>query len=107
MVFLLISLNKLHYDHSRVKLQPDQEGSDYINANFVPGFNSPREFIATQGRSKLCTDTKKTFATLIYCLFVFKINILHIYCGRHKRHDSNLALGFRGVSGFLKVGGKL
>ena len=59
MVFLLISLNKLHYDHSRVKLQPDQEGSDYINANFVPGFNSPRKFIATQGMSKLCTNIKK------------------------------------------------
>ena len=58
----------MHYDHSRVKLQPDQEGSDYINANFVPGFNSAREFIATQGRSKLCTDIKKTFATLIFSL---------------------------------------
>ena len=47
--------NILPYDHSRVKLQPadDEEGSDYINANFVPGFNSPREFIVTQGRSKL------------------------------------------------------
>ena len=43
--------NILPYDHSRVKLQPcdDDEGSDYINANFVPGFNSPREFIVTQG----------------------------------------------------------
>ena len=56
MVFLSIPLNKLPYDHSRVKLQPvdNEEGSDYINANFVPGFNSPREFIVTQGRSKLC-----------------------------------------------------
>ena len=54
MVFLSIPLNKLPYEHSRVKLQPadNEEGSDYINANFVPGFNSPREFIATQGRSK-------------------------------------------------------
>ena len=44
--------NILPYDHSRVKLQPsdDEEGSDYINANFVPGFNSPREFIVTQVR---------------------------------------------------------
>ena len=39
------------YDHSRVKLQPtdDEEGSDFINASFVPGFNSKREFIVTQG----------------------------------------------------------
>jgi len=43
--------NILPYDHSRVKLQPtdDEEGSDFINANFVPGFNSKREFIVTQG----------------------------------------------------------
>ncbi|BET01485.1 protein-tyrosine phosphatase 10d [Nesidiocoris tenuis] len=43
--------NILPYDHSRFKLQPvdDEEGSDYINANYVPGFNSPREFIVTQG----------------------------------------------------------
>ena len=32
-------------------MQPtdDEEGSDYINASFVPGFNSKREFIVTQG----------------------------------------------------------
>ncbi|KAK2713833.1 hypothetical protein QYM36_009647 [Artemia franciscana] len=43
--------NILPYDHSRLKLQPtdDEEGSDYINANYVPGFNSKREFIVTQG----------------------------------------------------------
>lgn len=43
--------NILPYDHSRYKLQPvdDEEGSDYINANFVPGYGSPREFIVTQG----------------------------------------------------------
>ncbi|XP_062527912.1 tyrosine-protein phosphatase 10D isoform X3 [Bombyx mori] len=43
--------NILPYDHSRYKLQPvdDEEGSDYINANYLPGYNSPREFIVTQG----------------------------------------------------------
>ncbi|XP_075530860.1 protein tyrosine phosphatase 10D isoform X2 [Dermacentor variabilis] len=43
--------NILPYDHSRVKLLPtdDEDGSDYINANYIPGFNSPREFIVTQG----------------------------------------------------------
>ncbi|QQP49547.1 Uncharacterized protein FKW44_010255 [Caligus rogercresseyi] len=42
--------NILPYDHSRVKLQPtdDEEGTDYINANFIPGFNSPREYVVTQ-----------------------------------------------------------
>uniref|UniRef100_A0A6A7G6Z0 protein-tyrosine-phosphatase n=2 Tax=Hirondellea gigas TaxID=1518452 RepID=A0A6A7G6Z0_9CRUS len=43
--------NILPYDHSRFMLQAtdDEEGSDYINANYVSGFNSPREFIVTQG----------------------------------------------------------
>ncbi|KAK8376280.1 hypothetical protein O3P69_008762 [Scylla paramamosain] len=43
--------NILPYDHSRFKLQPtdDEEGTDYINGNFVSGYNSPREFIVTQG----------------------------------------------------------
>ncbi|XP_048769835.1 tyrosine-protein phosphatase 10D-like isoform X2 [Ostrea edulis] len=43
--------NILPYDHSRVKLLPtdDEEGSDYINANYMPGFTSKREYIVTQG----------------------------------------------------------
>ncbi|XP_055949262.1 tyrosine-protein phosphatase 10D-like [Argiope bruennichi] len=43
--------NILPYDHSRIKLMPtdDEEGTDYINANYIPGYNSPREFIVTQG----------------------------------------------------------
>uniref|UniRef100_A0A0N5AJB0 protein-tyrosine-phosphatase n=1 Tax=Syphacia muris TaxID=451379 RepID=A0A0N5AJB0_9BILA len=43
--------NILPYDHSRVKLMPsdDEEGSDYLNASYIPGYNSRREFIAAQG----------------------------------------------------------
>lgn len=43
--------NILPYDHSRVKLLPvdDEEGSDYINANYIMGFNSKREYVVSQG----------------------------------------------------------
>ncbi|NWH37412.1 PTPRV phosphatase, partial [Chloropsis hardwickii] len=44
----------LPYDHSRVKLSQVGEDphSDYINANFMPGYTSQQEFIATQGPLK-------------------------------------------------------
>ncbi|XP_076425722.1 receptor-type tyrosine-protein phosphatase H-like [Peromyscus maniculatus bairdii] len=43
--------NVLPYDSSRVPLKPlhEEPGSDYINASFIPGLWSPKEFIATQG----------------------------------------------------------
>ncbi|XP_062339547.1 receptor-type tyrosine-protein phosphatase O isoform X1 [Osmerus eperlanus] len=43
--------NILPYDFSRVKLfsMHNDEGSDYINANYIPGYKSPTEYIATQG----------------------------------------------------------
>ncbi len=38
------------YDHSRVMLKRDgNPGSDYVNANYIDGFNSAQEYIATQG----------------------------------------------------------
>uniref|UniRef100_A0A452RBG2 Tyrosine-protein phosphatase domain-containing protein n=1 Tax=Ursus americanus TaxID=9643 RepID=A0A452RBG2_URSAM len=43
--------NILPYDFSRVRLvsMNEEEGTDYINANYIPGYNSPQEYIATQG----------------------------------------------------------
>ena len=47
-----ISFDFLPLDSSRVKLPllagPDSEGSDYINASWVPGFQSTAEFIVSQ-----------------------------------------------------------
>ncbi|KAM9334909.1 receptor-type tyrosine-protein phosphatase O [Symphorus nematophorus] len=43
--------NILPYDFSRVKLisMHNDEGSDYINANYIPGYKHSKEYIATQG----------------------------------------------------------
>ncbi|XP_063403661.1 receptor-type tyrosine-protein phosphatase H-like [Mytilus trossulus] len=44
--------NILPYDHSRVILAPmvdEEDSSDYINANYIPGYIYGKEFIASQG----------------------------------------------------------
>ncbi|KAE8612935.1 hypothetical protein XENTR_v10007507 [Xenopus tropicalis] len=43
--------NILPYDCSRVKLisLEADEGADYINANYIPGYSAAQEYIATQG----------------------------------------------------------
>eukprot|EP00105_Crassostrea_gigas_P034363 XP_019918511.1 PREDICTED: receptor-type tyrosine-protein phosphatase beta [Crassostrea gigas] len=45
-------VNILPFDHSRVKLmltEDDDPSTDFINANYLPGYKSQREYIATQG----------------------------------------------------------
>ncbi|XP_052244008.1 receptor-type tyrosine-protein phosphatase S-like [Dreissena polymorpha] len=51
-------MDSLPFDHSRVKLRKADniDGADYINANYIPGYNSRGEYIATQGPLRTTFD---------------------------------------------------
>ncbi|ELU05420.1 hypothetical protein CAPTEDRAFT_177598 [Capitella teleta] len=71
--------NVLPYDHSRVKLNPNkgQIGSDYINANYIKGYQPNEMFIASHGPT---TFTIKDFWRMVYeqkvCCVVMATNIM-------------------------------
>ncbi|XP_078483638.1 uncharacterized protein LOC100176631 isoform X3 [Ciona intestinalis] len=55
--------NILPYEHTRVVLTEDVDGSDYINANYIDCFNVPGKYIATQGP---LPKTEKDFWRMIW-----------------------------------------
>lgn len=57
--------NSLPFDDSRVLLMPieEEEGSDFINANFIPEYNKTKKYIATQGPTPA---TKNDFWRMIW-----------------------------------------
>ncbi|KAM4718761.1 protein tyrosine phosphatase receptor type Ma isoform 5-T5 [Anableps anableps] len=62
--------NIIAYDHSRVRLQPQDGdgGSDYINASYVDGYHRPNHYIATQGETRFLRNTSVGFCR--HCSFL-------------------------------------
>ncbi|MED6262408.1 hypothetical protein ATANTOWER_019048, partial [Ataeniobius toweri] len=77
--------NILPYDWCRVKLNrsTSNESSDYINASYIPGYNSNREYIATQGP---LPSTVSDFWRMVWEEKVKRIVMVtnHIEAGRKK-----------------------
>ncbi|XP_060032393.1 receptor-type tyrosine-protein phosphatase eta [Erinaceus europaeus] len=66
--------NVLPYDISRVKLSVQtQPTDDYINANYMPGYHSKKDFIATQGP---LPNTLKDFWRMVWEKNVYAIVML-------------------------------
>ncbi|XP_023566388.1 receptor-type tyrosine-protein phosphatase eta [Octodon degus] len=66
--------NVLPYDISRVKLSVQTHSTDdYINANYMPGYHSKRDFIATQGP---LVNTLKDFWRMVWEKNVYAIVML-------------------------------
>ncbi|XP_066935381.1 receptor-type tyrosine-protein phosphatase delta-like [Clytia hemisphaerica] len=56
-------LNVPCYDHSRVPIEPRNDKSTYIHANFVPGFDTDKDYILTQAP---LPETIKDFWSMVF-----------------------------------------
>lgn len=67
--------NIIAYDHSRVVLKKlsSDPGSDYVNANYIEGYNKPKSYIASQGPTKAML---RDFWRMIWQEKIYKIVML-------------------------------
>jgi len=79
--------NILPYEHSRVKLncKESNSNSDYINANYIPGYNREKEYIATQ---EPLQSTKHDFWRMIWQEKT-KIIVMISECEQRKKINSD------------------
>ena len=60
-------LNVPCYDHSRVPIEPRNDKNTYIHANFVPGFDTDKDYILTQAP---LPETIKDFWSMVFDHYV-------------------------------------
>jgi len=73
----------LPFNENRVKLKTASDGSDYINASFIKGFNFECEYIATQGpisekeatTSEFGGTRKKKSTVIDFCQMIWDYNV--------------------------------
>ncbi|XP_026886198.2 receptor-type tyrosine-protein phosphatase kappa isoform X8 [Electrophorus electricus] len=90
--------NIIAYDHSRVILQPmeDDSASDYINANYIDGYQRPSHYIATQGPVH---ETVYDFWRMIWqeqsACIVMVTNLVEVKCYKYWPDDAEVYGDFK------------